>query len=174
MLRLQKFFCRLFFRSLWDFPRSKGNAWCGCTTIRKNRKGVRNEWHPCCGHLVSPRWSMSVPLPALGVQKRKTVPCTCVHDTATVTVSETCPSRAGRQMHCRDAGFRLQTETIGEFASSTVSRRSCSASPPILHRFLPVDCPRENWSCASFIERLTQPADCQGLEAIRFLPTSKP
>ena len=84
----------------------------------------------CCGHVGSPRWSMSVPLPALGVQKRKTVPCTCVHDTATVTVSETCPSRAGRQMHCRDAGFRLQTETVGEFASSTVSRRSCSASPP--------------------------------------------
>jgi len=29
-------------------------------------------------------------------------------------------------------------------------------------------------SCASFIEQLTQPADCQGLEAIRFLPASKP
>src|SRR5208337_4420296 len=63
----------------------------------KNRKGVRNEWHTCCGHVVSPRRSMSVPLPALGVQKEKAAPCTCVHDTATVTISEACPSRAGRQ-----------------------------------------------------------------------------
>ena len=29
-------------------------------------------------------------------------------------------------------------------------------------------------SCTSFIEQLTQRADCQGLEAIRFLPASKP
>ena len=36
----------------------------------KNRKGVRKEWHSCCGHVVSPRRSMSVPLPALGVQKK--------------------------------------------------------------------------------------------------------
>jgi len=37
----------------------------------KNRKGLRNEWHSCCGHVVSPRRSMSVPLPALGVQKER-------------------------------------------------------------------------------------------------------
>src|SRR5208337_2316494 len=33
---------------------------------------------------------------------------------------------------------------IGGCASSTVSRRSCSAMPPILPRFRPIDCPRDS------------------------------
>ena len=60
----------------------------------------------CCGHVVRSRRSMSVPLPALGVQKEKAAPRTCVHDTAIVTISEACPSRADRHMYYRNAGFR--------------------------------------------------------------------